>query len=199
MTPPNAIEFSRPVSPETLGEQGRTLAIEADRDECGRLAGRLGLNDLDSLCAEVRLTPQKGGRIIRLEGTFTAEITQTCVATLEPVETRIEAAFDRLYDTALEALADGAGNGIGGGENIIPEAADPPEPLKEGIIDIGEAVSEQLALEINPFPRKPEILFKYYSTGPDSGEPSSGDGEDNTGSGAGAFSGLAALKKKLKK
>ncbi len=207
MTPPEVAEFSRPLSPENLGEQGRTLTIEAARNECDRLAGRLGLDGLGSLSAEFRLTPQKGGRIIRLEGTLKADITQTCVVTLESVETRIVAAFNRLYDTTLEAPSDGDREGVGGGEFVAPDGDDPPEPLSEGQIDIGEAVSEQLALEINPYPHKPEISFKDYSTGPDSGEPSAGDeagdgagdGGDNTVSGAGPFLGLAALKKKLKK
>lgn len=182
MTAPEGTEFSRPIAPESLGEKGRTLAIEAAGDECGQLAGRLGLDGLGSLAAEVRLTPQKGGRFIRLEGTLKADITQTCVVTLEPVETRIEAAFDRLYDTTLKAPT-------GGGENVDVESDDPSEPLSLGQIDIGEAVSEQLALEINPFPRKPGISFKDYSTGPDGGDLSAG---------AGPFSGLTGLKKELK-
>jgi uncharacterized metal-binding protein YceD (DUF177 family) len=197
MISPVEIEFSRPVSPEAIGEQGRTMSIEADRDECARLAERLGLNSLESLSAEIGLTPQKKGRFIHLEGRLQADIQQTCVVTLEPIETHIEASIERLYDTTMETLSDGdtVKEGDDFDVEIDSEDDDPPEALMEGQIDIGEAITEQLALEINPFPRKPGISFAEYSSGTEDG---SADGADNTVSGAGPFSGLASLKKKLK-
>lgn len=197
MISPVEIEFSRPVSPEAIGEQGRTMSIEADRDECARLAERLGLNSLESLSAEIGLTPQKKGRFIQLEGRLQADIQQTCVVTLEPIETHIEASIERLYDTTMETLSDS--DAVKESDNFdveIDSEDDPPEALMEGQIDIGEAITEQLALEINPFPRKPGISFAEYSSGTEDG---SADGAENTVSGAGPFSGLAALKKKLKK
>ncbi|MDA1089390.1 MAG: DUF177 domain-containing protein [Proteobacteria bacterium] len=197
MTPPDDFEFSRPVSPEGIGVQGRTLSIKADHGECARLAQRLGLNSLESLSAEIALTSQKKGRIIHLEGSFKADIQQTCVVTLEPVETRIEANFERLYDTTMKTPDDGAGDDKNADAEIDSEGEDPLEPLVEGKIDIGEAIAEQLSLEINPFPRKPGIPFADFSTGTGAGK---GKGEaDKTDSTAGPFSGLAALKKKLKK
>ena len=197
MISPVEIEFSRPVSPEAIGEQGRTMSIEADRDECARLAERLGLNSLESLSAEIGLTPQKKGRFIQLEGRLQADIQQTCVVTLEPIETHIEASIERLYDTTMETLSDS--DAVKESDNFdveIDSEDDPREALMEGQIDIGEAITEQLALEINPFPRKPGISFAEYSSGTEDG---SADGAENTVSGAGPFSGLAALKKKLKK
>ena len=197
MISPVEIEFSRPVSPEAIGEQGRTMSIEADRDECARLAERLGLNSLESLSAEIGLTPQKKGRFIHLECRLQADIQQTCVVTLEPIETHIEASIERLYDTTMETLSDS--DAVKESDNFdveIDSEDDPPEALMEGQIDIGEAITEQLALEINPFPRKPGISFAEYSSGTEDG---SADGAENTVSGAGPFSGLAALKKKLKK
>ncbi len=197
MISPVEIEFSRPVSPEAIGEQGRTMSIEADRDECARLAERLGLNSLESLSAEIGLTPQKKGRFIHLEGRLQADIQQTCVVTLEPIETHIEASIERLYDTTMETLSDS--DAVKESDNFdveIDSEDDPREALMEGQIDIGEAITEQLALEINPFPRKPGISFAEYSSGTEDG---SADGAENTVSGAGPFSGLAALKKKLKK
>lgn len=196
MTDQEIIEFSRPISPEDLGEQGRTISIDADRSECERLAGRLSLDDLTSLSADIRLTPQDGGKVIRLEGALKAEITQTCVVTLEPIKTSIETVLDRLYDTGLESLTED------NEESIDFEAEDPPDPLSDGKIDIGEAVAEQLALEINPFPRKPGISFADYSKKPDGANTvlkRAGEVENKTVSGTGPFAGLAELKKKLKK
>ncbi|HIC29242.1 MAG TPA: DUF177 domain-containing protein [Rhodospirillales bacterium] len=198
MTSPAEIEFSRPISPEGIGEKGKTMSIQADRGECDRLAERLGLNRLESLSAEIDLAPQKKGRIIHLKGSFQADIQQTCVVTLEPIETRIEASIERLYDTTLLTLGDGEkiNDDKDIGADIDAENDDPPEPLMEGQIDIGEAISEQLALEINPFPRKPGISFVDFSSETEDGN---GAGIVKAVSSAGPFSGLATLKKKLTK
>ena len=37
---------------------------------------------------------------------------------------------------------------------------DPPDPIVGGIIDIGEAVAEHLALALEPFPRAPGAEFQ---------------------------------------
>jgi len=196
MTALKTNELSRPIAPEKIGEQGRTETIEADSQECERLAERIGLNELISLTAEIILTPQKNDRIIHLNGHFTADIQQTCVVTLEPIKTRIEANFERLYDTTQDSQDEDDDAGETAKENhresdVDAEEDDPPEPLMGGKIDVGEAIAEQLALEINPFPRKPGIEFAEYSTGKEE--------KKEGGKNAGAFSGLAALKKKLKK
>jgi hypothetical protein len=198
MTLPGGTEFSRLVSPDAIGEQGRTMSIEADREECARLAERLGLNRLENLSAEIELTSQKKGRIIHLEGRFQADIQQTCVVTLESIETRIEASFERLYDTTMKTPGDG--KAIMDGKSFDTGDDEPPEPLMQGQIELGEAITEQLALEINPFPRKPGISFAGYASGTEDGIGDGiGDGANKTVSSAGPFSGLSVLNKKHKK
>ncbi|MCH7937764.1 MAG: DUF177 domain-containing protein [Proteobacteria bacterium] len=177
-------EFSRIVLAETLDEEGSSLDIEADENERSLLAERFGLAGLDSLTAALRLTPQEGRAVVRLEGAFRAEIVQTCVVSHEPMEVPLEGSFERLYDTVPEP-ADREDDG-----NFDIEATDPPEAAPEGKIDVGEAVAEQLALEIDPFPRNPELSFADYSTDPDDGE--------NIESRDGPFAALAKLRKKLK-
>ncbi len=52
---------------------------------------------------------------------------------------------------------------------IDPNADDPPDPIEGGRIDLGALVVEHLALEIDPFPRKPGVVFEP----PAGGEPPS--------------------------
>ena len=177
-------EFSRIVLAETLDEGGSSLDIEADESERSLLAERFGLAGLKTLTGAVRLTPQEGCALVRLRGVFRAEIVQTCVVSHEPLEASLEGSFERLYDIVPEP-AEGLDDG-----NIDIDAEDPPEAAPEGKIDVGEAVAEQLALEINPFPRNPELSFADYSTDP-------GDGE-KTESRGGPFPALAKLRKKPK-
>ncbi len=190
MTPAEP-EFSRVLDTEALGEAGKTLKIEASPDERARLAERFGLEGLDSFNAELSLIPEEGGRLFRLTGTFEADVTQTCVVTLEPLETKVSGALDRLYDPAQSENGDDE-------ENFDAEADDPPESALDGLIDVGEAAAEQLALELNPFPRKSGVSLAEISTGPDA-EGAAQEGEKALSEPPkGPFAILEKLKKKLK-
>lgn len=151
-------EFSRPVAVETLGEE-TAFTIEATSGEREMLAQRLGVVSVDHLSADLRLVRLMGA-IVRLEGRFTAEVTQSCVVTLTPVHSRIAVGLDRRYGPA-EVIADSDA------EDLSFEDDDLPDVMVDGIVDVGEAVSEQLALEIDPFPRAEGAEFSGYSSGPE--------------------------------
>lgn len=138
-------EFSRPVKVEHLAARGTTLRFAADAAERRALADRFGLLSLESLTAEVHLRPIPNSRMVRLRGTLAAEVVQSCVVTLEPVPGRVEESFDLVY--APDSAADA------GEVDLSMDEADPPEPLVDGQIDVGEAVAEHLALGLEPFPR----------------------------------------------
>lgn len=190
MTP--TVEFSRPVSLHSIDDGGTAIRIEADAAERARLSERFGLLGLDSLSAELRLTAEEGGTLIRLEGTMVAEVIQACGVTLEPLKSRIEGPLQRLYTTAEESGPEPAG------EDFDVDAEEPPEQIVGRKIDVGEAVAEQLALELPSFPRKPGIDFADYSAGPENSNVSSAGGEENTHAAGGPFTALAKLRKKLK-
>ena len=196
MTDKILYEFSRPLSPDSIGEQGRSMVIEATPEECARLARRLGLEAIRSLSAELNLTARKNGREIHLQGAFNADIRQSCVVTLQPLDTTLEGTLDLLYDSTQE----GPGEDLESFDIDGDAAAEaPPEPLKDGHIDLGEAVAEQLALEIDPFPRKPGVSFDGYRSAPESGQTFAQNAENGNEPGTGAFADLAVLKKKLNK
>ncbi|MBF0334332.1 MAG: DUF177 domain-containing protein [Alphaproteobacteria bacterium] len=147
-------EFSRPVRVGSLPPGGRTYAIEAKPDERAALAKRFDLISLDSLKATLRLRPV--GRQVRLEGDLSAEVTQRCVVTLEPIEATVEERFEMCY-----AEGEGDEDERFSERDIVVEyeGEDVPDPIVGGMIDIGEAVAEHLALALDPFPRKPEARF----------------------------------------
>ncbi len=182
MTQRPAPEFSRAVPVESLEDGETVIDIEADTDERAALARRFGLLALDSLTAKVGLTPVDAG-LVRVHGALAAEVTQACVVTLKPVTTRVEASFERLYGADAPGEADG----------VITDAdtKESPEPFTDGTVDVGEAVAEQLALELDPFPRAPGVAFNGFSSA------SKSVGDDDTGD-AGPFAVLARLKEKSK-
>jgi len=173
-------EFSRTVSVESLDDGGTVIEIEAAAGERKALAGRFGLLGLDSLTAKVDLTPLEDG-IVRLRGVLKARAIQACVVTLAPVPSLVEATFERLYGPGAAEEDAGA--------LAVMEPEDPPEPIPGGAIDVGEAVAEQLALELDPFPRAAGAAFDGFSSGPRA------DGDKDRDSG-GPFAVLAKLKEK---
>ncbi len=182
MTQRPAPEFSLAVAVESLEDGETVIDIEADADERAALARRFGLLALDSLTAKVGLTPVDGG-LVRVHGALAAEVTQACVVTLEPVTTRVEASFERLYGATAPEEA--------GGLITDADTEESPEPFTDGAVDVGEAVAEHLALELDPFPRAPGAAFDGFSG------RSKSVGGDDTGD-AGPFAVLARLKEKPK-
>lgn len=156
-------EFSRPVPVDRLGEAEITEEISAEPGERAALARRFGLLSLDRLSATLRL--ESAGRLeragarnlVRIAGRLTAEVTQACVVTLEPVSAHLEIDFTLLYDLDAAAAQGEAGGEAGGAREVRvePEAEEPPEPVGPQGIDLGEAVAQQLAIALDPYPRAP--------------------------------------------
>ncbi len=140
-------EFSRRVQLEGLGEDEVTREIEATADEREALAERLGLLSVESLTATLHLRRLAGRPLVRVNGGFVAEVVQSCVVTLEPVTSRLEGNVVRCYTLAPAEVATER-------EILVDlDEEEPPEPVPAGGIDLGEVVAEQLALEIDPYPR----------------------------------------------
>ncbi|WP_237214794.1 YceD family protein [Falsiroseomonas oryziterrae] len=130
-------EFSRPVR---LGLEPRELRLEAEAGERAALARRFGILAIHALLAELRLVPEPGGSV-RARGRLWAEVEQTCVVTLEPVRQAVSEPLDLRI--------------LGEGEEPADDEPDSPDEIESagGVVDLGEAVAEQLALALDPYPR----------------------------------------------
>ncbi len=150
------LEFSRPVRVRDLKNDEMVLEISAKAEECEALARRFGIIALEKLDATVCLRPESRV-VVSLRAQLTADAVQACVVTLAPVPSRIETAFTRLYSSLPERDKEAL-------EEELLGAEDPPDAIEDGIIDVGEAVAEQLALELDPFPRASGITFDGFTT-----------------------------------
>lgn len=171
----------------------RTVGIEATESECDSIAKRLSLYSLGSLKGHITLAmPSESefminemlfdGPVIVAEGSLEATLKLTCVVTLEQFETTIESNFNGVFTNAdpFESINEEDDKGV----SDLPDVLG---PLGDEVIDIGEVFIEQLALEIDPFPRKPDAEFDGFSS--DSGKKG-GSERDNP------FAVLAKLKEK---
>lgn len=141
-------EFNRPVRGETVGDREVGYEIEADAEERAALARRFALLALDRLAATVSLRRPGEGKSLRARVSFAADVVQSCVVTLDPVPDHIEESFEVVYVPEREA-------GAGATEEVLNvDDVEPPEVMVDGLVDIGEALAEHLALALEPYPRK---------------------------------------------
>lgn len=152
MSPP-APEFSRPVALAQLSARPFRQRIEATAEEREKLSRRFDLISLGRLVAEVELRRQSP-EVILLEAEFAAEFEQCCAVTLEPVHGQVSDRFSLVYGPAPEE------------ENEIALTTDEPafEPLNGALIDVGEAVAQELSLALPIFPRDPEARIDQAAT-----------------------------------
>jgi hypothetical protein len=140
-----------------LGEARRGASLHMVADEAARaaIAKALDIEQLQSLEADVALSEWLDGT--QIDGRWRAAITQICGVSLDPFDTALEGRF------SVRAVPPGSPNAPAeptGEVEFDSEADDPPDLLESESLDLGAYVIEHLALEIDPFPRKPGVEFE---------------------------------------
>ncbi len=139
-------ELRRPVAADAVPPAGPDVVVEATAAECAALAARMRIPAVHSLRCRFHLTPGLAG-VIAARGQLDAEVVRTCVVTSEEFTSSVGEDFEILFVVAgTEA------------EEIDPEAVD-EIPYEGGVIDLGEAAAEQLALALDPYPRAPDAAL----------------------------------------
>ena len=149
--------WSVPIAVEKIPETGLHRDIEADRAARNAMAEAAGLREILSASASIDVTPDSGGRFHVL-GRVRARIGQTCVVTLDPIENDIDEPIDLILapPEQIPALADL----VDDGDESEADIPDPPEPIENGMIDLGRLATDALFLAIDPYPRKPDAVFE---------------------------------------
>jgi hypothetical protein len=167
-----ASPLSRPIKVDDVPEGGVEIAIEADAAERAAIAKSAGLIAVDSLDARLEVNKLSETKF-RVAGTLRARVAQTCVVSLESFESEIRA--DVEADFAREDKK-GLPRRVGTARRAEPEPVpsfaaelDAPDPIVDGRIDLGALVVEFLMLNLDPYPRKPGVLFDgaNFSGSPD--------------------------------
>jgi uncharacterized metal-binding protein YceD (DUF177 family) len=143
-----------------LSDAGREISLAPTAEQRAELAHWAGISSFESLKGKVRLE-KLGGGYFGYEAEFAAELVQACVVTLEPVRAKIAGEFGRSFHVAEKARHTPAKKR----EIIVPspaviESDDEPEELSSSVLDIAGPVLEELALAIDPYPRKPGVAFQ---------------------------------------
>jgi len=151
--------WSVPVTVAQIPDTGLHRDFEADRAEREAMAEVAGLRNIVSASASLDLTLKRGGRV-HVTGRVQARIGQVCVVTLDPIENEIDEDIDLIFapPEQISQLAD-----------LVEESAesnteipDPPEPIINGVIDLGRLATDALFLAVDPYPRKPGAVFEPH-------------------------------------
>lgn len=145
-----------PVAVAEIPELGLHREIEASLMQRQSMAEVAGLRAIAAANATLDLTPMGGGRF-HVGGHVRARVGQTCVVTLEPIENEIDEPIDLVFAPPeqipdLADLVDEADDEV--------ETPDPPEPIVDGIIDLGRLATDALFLAIDPYPRRKDAVFE---------------------------------------
>jgi hypothetical protein len=160
----SADPWSVPIVVEQIPDTGLHRDIEASAATREAIAELGGLREVLSASASLDVTPKSGGRV-HVEGRVRARIGQTCVVTLDPIESEIDEPIDLIFAPPeqipeMAALVDEAA------ESDV-EIPDPPEPIVNGVIDLGRLATDALFLGVDPYPRKPDAVFEVPVVPPD--------------------------------
>jgi uncharacterized metal-binding protein YceD (DUF177 family) len=149
--------WSIPIAVEQIPDTGLHRDIEAGPAARDAMAEVAGLREVLSASASLDVTPSSGGRF-HVAGRVRARIGQTCVVTLEPIESDIDEPIDLIFapPDQIPDLADL----VDDGDDSEAEIPDPPEPIENGMIDLGRLATDALFLAIDPYPRKPDAVFE---------------------------------------
>jgi uncharacterized metal-binding protein YceD (DUF177 family) len=170
MTATTAAPWSVPIRIDEVPEEGRAVALSADAAVRTAVAKAAGVDAVTRLEATFDLH-HHGRSGLHVAGTVEATVRQTCVVTLDPVENALSEPVELVFSPTAPQSA---------GETFEVADGDGPEPLANGVVDLGAVAIEFLILAIDPYPRKPGAVFQ---------PPASGDPE------AKPFAALEALKK----
>ena len=157
-----------------------SVRLTASPQECADIAARLGLIAIAGLTADLSLAAD--GDAVAATGYVRAQVTQSCIATAEPITDAISTpVLVRFVPMAtLEAEEEGAEIELASVElDVIG--------YDDGQIDVGAMAVDTLALALNPYPRRADADAWLRQHGVQMPEE------------AGAFGALAALRDKLTK
>jgi uncharacterized metal-binding protein YceD (DUF177 family) len=151
-----SVGWDKPLRLHELAAGPVTLRLKPSDAQRQAIAKALNLESLPALSAEVTVKPWLDGA--EVTGRFHAVVEQICGVTLDPFEQPLEG---EIFIQAVPAGSPNAPSHHGDELELDPDSADPPDVLDGDAIDLAALVLEHLALEIDPFPKKPGAEFDY--------------------------------------
>ena len=145
--PPGGVPLSHVIRIAEIGSTGETIDITATPAQCAAIARQLKIPHVGALDGRFVLEAEQQNRFLATLH-LRARVSQICVASLEMFEVRLYEEVTLIFVPAddLSAFDDD------------PESPD-EIPFDGTVIDLGVALTEQLALSLDPYPRRPDAML----------------------------------------
>jgi hypothetical protein len=161
--------FSHSYNLARLGNAGDTVRFAADEAERAAIAKWSEILSLETFETEVELRKLASNRF-GLSFRLVADVTQSCVVTLEPVSSHLEKSFTRelifVGTSRNRDVADSIPDLV-----LDTDQEEGPEEIDSLHQDLAAPVLEEFVLALDPYPRRPGVEFAPKS--PDSEPPPS--------------------------
>jgi uncharacterized metal-binding protein YceD (DUF177 family) len=138
------LPLSHPLQVSAVPPEGLEFEIVPTEEERKALAAfNEDVISIESFAAKLHVTPL-GRDGLRARGQLEAQTTRSCSVTLEPFNENVAEDIDVRFipGASPDDLRD-----------------DAPEPLEGGEVDLGAIVGEFFTLGLDPYPRKPGVVF----------------------------------------
>jgi hypothetical protein len=161
-----AAPWSVVVAVQDVPETGKRFDLAADEPVRAEIARIAGLRDLPRFEASFDVS-RRGRDGLHVTGSVSATVGQTCVVTLDAIESEVNEAVDLIFAPA----PDGDREPNGDRESAGDTRQDGIEPMVGGRVDLGAIATEFLVLGVDPYPRKPGVAFEAPSAAEPGGHP----------------------------
>ena len=141
-----------------LGNAGDEVRFWADEAERAHIAEWAGVQSVERLEVQVGVKKLEPNRFA-LSFDLAAEVTQSCVVTLEPVPAQIQRSFSRelVFVGTTRHRADQTPKPAE--SEAVIDLEEGPEEIASLHIDLAVPVLEEFALALDPYPRRPGVQF----------------------------------------
>lgn len=150
----DALPFSVPYDLHKLSDAGAEVDVSASDDQRKWLAEWAGVDEVSSFAARVALNRPAPNRFT-YQAALTAEITQSCVVTLEPVHSRLSIEISRSLHLSKMPSRTGISQ-----DDRLGGADEGPEEIDSPLYDLASPLLEEFALAIDPYPRAAGVVFE---------------------------------------
>lgn len=151
-------EWSHNVEVEDIGETALLKKLSASPQERKDLARRMNVVHVDSLSAELKVAREDKGFLIHVTGRFKGVVAQECALSQELIKTQLEGDVEGWFAEegraiSLSKVRHDKDSKKANAELEILSERDDPDPVIDGMIDLGELVTQHAILEIDPYIR----------------------------------------------
>jgi hypothetical protein len=146
--------WRRPLAWSEASAAGAEFVVRPDGEDLAALARAVGAEAVRRFTATLLVRRWLDG--VEITGRLRAVVTRICGVSLDPFDEEID------EPVSLRMVPAGSPNAAPtkGPELIVdPDEPDPPDEVAGATIDLAAILTEQLALAMDPFPRKPGAVF----------------------------------------